>query len=165
MDKEGNHNNEISTGRQSSQQMAVSKNLHKNDNFLRINSIPREYRRQTKRILRSIRHSKPKKGKSLHCIRIASNIGFTIYAQSNQIGPEVSSNTIKDFWLANLKDGDCLEKSLRCALWVMRLTTHTTSSPFKMHHGKKPPMALVNTPKTKPPFCLQNACFQTSRKP
>ena len=59
---------------------------------------------------------------------------------------ERSIQTLKNLIITNLEDGKNVTESLNRALRVMRFTIHTVlkSTPFELHHGRKPRTELTN---------------------
>ena len=59
---------------------------------------------------------------------------------------ERAIQTLKNSIIANLEDNICLTECVNRALNVMRFTIHTglKTTPFELHHGRKPRTELTN---------------------
>ena len=59
---------------------------------------------------------------------------------------ERATQTLKKLIITNLEDKTCLTEGVNKALNVMRFTIHTglKTTPFELHHGRKPRTELTN---------------------
>ena len=92
----------------------------------------------------------------------AKNIGIEYSALRMHTGTgalERAIQTLKNWIIANLEDNTCLTECVNRTLKVMRLTKHTglKTTPFELHHGRKPPTELTNIIKDGKSF-LSNWC-------
>ena len=62
---------------------------------------------------------------------------------------ERAIQTLKNLIIANWEDNICLTECVKRALNVMRFTIHTglKTTPFELHHGRKPRTELTNVTK------------------